>query len=256
MGSAPPGLDGGRPASRRYSTGAGVSSARFVDQTRVSRSGARVHSRRRVAAAPLCSGLRPPASAPLLVRAGAGPADLVCVRHATCELPALRQVESEAPAVGGRQAAVDQGPRVVHRRSGAAAGGRAGPHTECGAGPGTACERAGIRGRFSRVADLRSDCRGGSADTRAGETRNSHAEDDAGATARECAWRWHASRHKQERTVCAGRLRPSDAVPAASVSSSTSADWKAILTGWPRRHRSRIARTVADGGNCGTPTMR
>ena len=109
MASAPPGLDGGRPASRRYSTGAGVSSARFVDQTRVSRSGARVHSRRRVAAAPLCSGLRPPASAPLLVRAGAGPADLVCVRDATCELPALRQVESEAPAVGGRQAAVDQG---------------------------------------------------------------------------------------------------------------------------------------------------
>ena len=260
----PPGLDGSRPTSQRHSIGAGASlfrknrlEASFSFRQQGSLSHARSGCASVLRLPPAGSGLRPPAATPLPVRGGAGPADLHRERHAARELPALRRGESGAREVGGRQAAVDQGTGLVPRQLGAAAaGGRARPHAECCAGPGTAGEIAGIGRRFSRVAVLGPDCLGGSVNTRVGGTRNSQAEGDAGATARGCAQRLHVSRHERGRTVCAGRLRLSDAAPTASVSSGTSADWKATLSGWPRRHRSRIARTVTHGGNCGTRTVR
>ena len=86
---------------------------------------------------PAGSGLRPPAAAPLPVRAGAGPANVLRVRDAARALPALRQGEGGARAVGAGQAAGDRGPGLVPRQLGQAAvveGDRDGLRGELGPG--------------------------------------------------------------------------------------------------------------------------
>ena len=86
---------------------------------------------------PAGSGLRPPAAAPLPVRAGAGPANVLRERDAARALPALRQGEGGARAVGAGQAAGDRGPGLVPRQLGQAAvveGDRDGLRGELGPG--------------------------------------------------------------------------------------------------------------------------
>ena len=106
---------------------------------------------------PAGPGLRPPAAAPLPVRAGAGPAHLLRVHDAARELPALRQGESGARAVGAGQAAGDQGPGLVPRQLGPAAvveGDRDGLRSELGPGLPRGRDGGGM-GPGTRVEGLR-----------------------------------------------------------------------------------------------------